>query len=113
MYTLIGSNTYAAPEILREEAYHGADVDIFAYGVTILTLRTMRYPFAHARWGDPDYDKLAGGNSTQFWSTYNGLSKEFEDLCTSILRDKPTDRIEICDIFMHPWMNSNDVASSM
>lgn len=43
-----GTPTYLPPEIIQNKWYQGQDVDIFCFGVMLLTLCTMRYPFENA-----------------------------------------------------------------
>merc|ERR1712187_239212 len=53
LMTRIGTQTYMAPEILKGVPYRGTDVDIFSFGVMLITLCPMRYPFDSASASDP------------------------------------------------------------
>ena len=67
MNTPRGTPTYRAPEIMYNKQYQGSDVDIFAFGVMVLTLRTMTYPFKHAYSKDEKYRSLMSNDSSRFW----------------------------------------------
>ena len=43
--TQLGTNMYMAPEIVENKPYQGSNVDIFAFGVMLLTVKSMIYPF--------------------------------------------------------------------
>ena len=47
-----------APEMLKGLPYSGVAVDIFSYGVMLLTLRTMKEPFEKASRKDEGYNAL-------------------------------------------------------
>ena len=50
---------HMATEIVEGRPYQGADVDIFALGVTLLTVKAMIYPFDSAKLGvDRHYTAL-------------------------------------------------------
>ena len=77
-----------APEILKGVPYRGTDVDIFSFGVMLITLCPMRYPFDEATVDDPKYSELMGNNPSGFWQYYGeeiGLTDELKDLCMLLL----------------------------
>lgn len=43
--TTLGTPMYMAPEIVNKQPYQGADVDLFAFGVTLMVARLVAYPF--------------------------------------------------------------------
>ena len=45
LHTNLGTPLYKAPEILERRPYRGKDVDIFAFGIMLFSLRMMDYPF--------------------------------------------------------------------
>ena len=45
----VGTKSYAAPEILRQEPYSGIKCDIFSLGVILFTLMIHKFGFAKAR----------------------------------------------------------------
>ena len=112
----VGNDNYPwiAPEILEGKSYRGQDVDIFAYGVLVLTSRMMYLPFKFAQSTDDAYDMLSGGNSKNFWSNFsnNGMPNEFIELCTLILQKDPVERMDMCDILVHRYITSSDRATN-
>ena len=61
--TTLGTPMYMAPEIVDKQPYQGADVDLFALGVTLMVARLVAYPFNNASLNDDKYKLLAGENS--------------------------------------------------
>lgn len=68
--TRLGTEMYMAPEIVSGSEYQGADVDLFAFGVMILVLRLMAYPFEEASMKDSDFKQLYD-KPDLFWRKYN------------------------------------------
>ena len=56
--TRLGSTMYMAPEIISSDDYQGTNIDIFSLGVTMLVMRTKRYPFGDAIMTDARYSAL-------------------------------------------------------
>ena len=87
--TTLGTPMYMAPEIVNKQPYQGSDVDLFAYGVTLMVARLVAYPFNQACLTDDKYKLLQGADSALFWKSYKknvpGLSDEFINLITSML----------------------------
>ena len=80
---------YMAPEILNKVPYQGSDVDLFAFGVTLLVARLVAYPFNQAHLSDDKYKLLQGADSALFWKSYKknvaGLNDDFINLVTGML----------------------------
>lgn len=53
--TRLGTEMYMAPEVVAQKPYQGADADIFAFGVMLVVLRLMVYPFDEASRRDKAY----------------------------------------------------------
>jgi len=43
--TTLGTPMYMAPEIVNKQPYQGSDIDLFAFGVTLMVARLVAYPF--------------------------------------------------------------------
>ena len=108
--TRLGSPGYMAPELLEQEHefYHGEKVDIFALGVTLFTMRSVRYPF---RRNDSrgEYWKLLEEfivDKTKYWSDLASLSfsEELKSLLNAMMNYDPALRPSAADILTHPWM---------
>ena len=116
--TYCGSRIYMAPEIIAQQfghknPYQGKDIDIFSFGVMILSMRTLHYPFERAYQSDPHYRNLMSGDAAQFWYTYKNLNltPEFKDLIQHLLQEKPASRPVMADLIGHPWMKGEMVTN--
>ena len=106
-----------APEIIGQQygvnkPYQGSDIDIFSFGVMLLSMRCLHYPFKKAYSNDPNYVNLVSGDATQFWATYEqlGLTDDFKNLITHLLQEKTPSRIVMADLLGHPWMKGEVVS---
>jgi serine/threonine protein kinase len=102
--TFCGSLLYAAPEILRGEAYQGPGVDIWALGIILFCLIAGRQP----------YD---GDNPTRLLKLFNHpipfpehVTPECKDIIKRMLTVSERDRITIAEIKRHPWINNGYTA---
>lgn len=100
-----------APEIVAGQAYQGADIDIFAFGVMMLVLRLMAYPFDNASMDDPEFKRIYEKPAT-FWQSHEraNVSEEFKSLVGLLLAPEPGARPTMADVLGHPWMRG-EVAS--
>ena len=90
--------------------YQGADIDIFSFGVMLLSMRTLHYPFTKAYSVDPKYVQLFS-EPTKFWEIYEALqlTDDFKDLITHLLQEKTPSRIVMADLLGHTWMKGEVV----
>ena len=85
LYGEYGVESYMAPEMLKGLPYSGEAIDIFSYGMMLLTLRTMKQPFEKASTQDEEYNAL---QTDQFWMKYSadlGLTDTFKQLIELLL----------------------------
>ena len=99
---------YMAPEIEAGTpgGYQGTDIDIFAFGVMMLVLRLMAYPFDNATLHDQEFKKFYE-KPNSFWKNCdrNGLaSDEFKGLISLLCAPDPGARATMADLLGHPWM---------
>jgi len=93
--TVLGTQSYMAPEILERVPYQGHVVDLFALGVILFILYAGHPPFNHADRRDPHYKLLATNRADLFWKTHSNrkpkdfFSEEFKDLITNMLQLLP------------------------
>ena len=66
--TQLGTNMYMAPEIVEKRPYQSQDVDVFAFGVMLLTVKSMIYPFDNAHLGGDMHYTALQHNPEVFWS---------------------------------------------
>jgi serine/threonine protein kinase len=112
LHTLLGTQSYMAPEIHLERPYSGQSVDLFACAIILFIMLTQRPPFNEAHPNDPHYKMLAAGRKDMFWKAHMdadpdqaGLFKDdFMDLFTKMTMLNPKHRLTIDQIIAHPWM---------
>ena len=99
--TYCGTVDYMAPEFFKRIP-HGKPADIWALGVLV-------YEMVHAQ---PPFDTNSEGEKisliqdceNQIIAYRPGISQEFKDLISFILRSDPKDRPTFDEIFDHPWV---------
>jgi serine/threonine protein kinase len=89
-----------APEMIQNKA-HNHTLDVWSLGILLYELVHGRAPFTgvHPR---EISDKIMRGN-IRFKP---GLSDEYKDLVTSILKYETTERIPLIKVFDHPWVKN-------
>ncbi|XP_076260456.1 serine/threonine-protein kinase GL21140 [Rhynchophorus ferrugineus] len=104
LYTVCGTPTYVAPEILAESGY-GLKIDVWAAGVILYILLCGYPPFASQ---DNDQEKLfdciLSGQydfPDEFWQDVSSLAKE---LIQNMLQLVPDLRFSAEDVLDHPWL---------
>ena len=82
-----GTRGYMSPQVIAQDHYLGAPVDIFSLGVILFMMRAGHIPFKLATKDDRWYQHIAkGGNRTEyFWKIHEAnkpgfFSKEFKEL---------------------------------
>lgn len=101
--TRCGSEEYAAPEIIKGDAYDGRKSDIWSLGIILYACLFGTLPFNP----DPNrpkalYDKICNVN---FRIIPGIVSSEARDLITRILVSDPEHRISLNEIRAHSWFN--------
>ncbi|XP_054909898.1 serine/threonine-protein kinase DCLK3 [Poeciliopsis prolifica] len=112
VFTICGTPTYVAPEILCETGY-GVAVDVWALGVILYILLCGFAPF---RSGDRDQEelfKLIKHAELHFPSPYwDSISEEAKGLVRSLLNPDPTVRLTAEQILQHHWVKAMAAACS-
>ena len=111
----VGTKSYAAPEILRQEPYSGIKCDIFSLGVILFTLMIHKFGFAKASSSDDFYYLIKKKKFNQYWDEIgkkigkekvNNISKEFKELYFKMVAYSPNDRPSIKEILNNKWLNN-------
>lgn len=104
LYTVCGTPTYVAPEILLETGY-GLKVDIWAMGVIVFILLCGYPPFVSPTNDQEElFETILAGNfefASPYWDEASQLAK---DLITLMLQTDPELRFSAAEVLQHPWL---------
>jgi len=102
----VGSQEYNAPEINMDKIYYGEKADLFSAGICLFYFLTGCAPFREASLEDPSFDLLYQKDKISFWNIYSSLklSSKFRDLFERITDRDAMHRIELSEIWSHPWL---------
>uniref|UniRef100_A0A8C8SIK4 non-specific serine/threonine protein kinase n=1 Tax=Pelusios castaneus TaxID=367368 RepID=A0A8C8SIK4_9SAUR len=107
LYTVCGTPTYVAPEIIAEAGY-GLKVDIWAAGVITYILLCGFPPFRGC--GDDQevlFDQILMGQ-VDFPSPYwDNVSDSAKELITMMLQVEVDQRFSALQVLEHPWVNDD------
>ena len=114
---ITGSKYYNAPEMFScaTKGYDGVLADIFSLGVVLFVLVMGFYPFNKPNMIDSRYKLIFKKDFDNFWKKceqkkissdkyFSGVSKEFKDLFEKMVCPKPKERISLCQIKKHSWL---------
>ena len=98
--TPCGTPSYAPPEILNGEEYHGLFTDIWSCGITLFSMVSGYLPFFDSQ------EHLIYTKICQLeLEMPNYFSDSLVDLLSKLLQKDPTKRIDLIGIKEHPWFN--------
>jgi serine/threonine protein kinase len=115
LHTILGTESYMAPEIHMRKPYSGTSVDLFACGIILFILYSGTPPFAKADpKSDPHYKLFCAGRTDVFWKAHERnkpkvvgrdtfYSDEFKDLINAMLAADPNNRPTLEQIKSHAW----------
>ncbi|XP_069120082.1 serine/threonine-protein kinase DCLK3-like isoform X2 [Argopecten irradians] len=107
IYTVCGTPTYVAPEILSEIGY-GLEVDMWAVGVICYILLCGFPPFRSADRNQTELFEFIKGGEYEFLSPYwDQISKGAKDLIEHLLVVDKRKRYTAIDTLSHPWILYN------
>ncbi|XP_007547878.1 serine/threonine-protein kinase DCLK3 [Poecilia formosa] len=106
VFTICGTPTYVAPEILCETGY-GVAVDVWALGVILYILLCGFAPFRSRDRDQEELFKLIKHAELHFPSPYwDSISEEAKGLVRSLLKPDPTVRLTAEQILQHHWVKA-------
>lgn len=124
----LGTESYAAPEILIGQEYDGEMTDVFSIGLTILSLMSKKLPFNPytkiLRKFKNSLNYFVSNYKTQFIEEYfkiieeteskrqKKFSEEFKDLIKNMLEPDPKQRISLDEIMNSECMKEYKCPSS-
>jgi NUAK family SNF1-like kinase len=108
--TFTGTANYIAPEMLEGTSYLGPEIDTFALGVLLFSLRKGLSPFNMASAEDPLYRCIYQGNNETFWKAHEEMepcefSEDLKRLILSMLTPNQDQRPQVADILNSTWLN--------
>lgn len=104
LFTVCGTPTYVAPEILLETGY-GLKVDIWATGVILFILLCGYPPFVSPTNDQEElFDSILAGTFDFAPPYWDQVSSSAKDLITLMLHTDPELRFSANEILQHPWV---------
>jgi len=110
--SILGTESYMAPEIHSKAPYVGTSVDLFAAGIILFIFITGHPPFNQAKATDAYYNLICMNNHQKFWAAHSRrkpegfFSMEFINLMNAMLAFDPTQRPSLSEIKAHAWFNA-------
>ncbi|KAI3358538.1 hypothetical protein L3Q82_014966, partial [Scortum barcoo] len=106
VFTICGTPTYVAPEILCETGY-GIAVDVWALGVILYILLCGFPPFRSRDRDQEELFQLIKQGQLHFLSPYwDPISDEARGLIRTLLQPDPTVRLTAEQTLLHPWVKA-------
>ncbi|MEE6515456.1 hypothetical protein FKM82_024240 [Ascaphus truei] len=107
IFTVCGTPTYVAPEILSEKGY-GLEVDMWATGVILYILLCGFPPFRSLERDQEELFQIIQRGQYEFLSPYwNNISDEAKDLISKLLVLDPMKRHSAMCVLQHHWISSS------
>ena len=104
--TIVGSNIYMAPEVLR--ANYNESCDLWSIGVILYILLIGKPPFNGKNQNAISF-AIKKGKYDILNSQYESLSQNAKDLISKLLQYDPEERITAKEALNHPWFNTPDI----
>ena len=115
-----GTRNYLSPEMHLRLPYSTQMADLFALGIIIFGMVAGRMPFGEAKHSDRIYRLIQLNDQATFWRAHAKASSSsgqpayadsFKDLISGMLAYHPHERPSLVDVYVHPWIQSEDVAT--
>ncbi|XP_029919721.1 serine/threonine-protein kinase DCLK1 [Myripristis murdjan] len=104
IFTICGTPTYVAPEILSETGY-GVAVDVWALGVILYILLCGFPPFRSRERDQEELFQLIKQGELHFLSPYwDPISEGARGLVRALLQVDPSVRLTAVQTLLHPWV---------
>ncbi|KAL6258874.1 hypothetical protein P5V15_010819 [Pogonomyrmex californicus] len=107
LYTVCGTPTYVAPEILAETGY-GLKIDVWAAGVILYILLCGFPPFVSLDNEQEElFERILSGQyefTSPYWDTISDSAKQ---LISNMLQAQPELRFSAEDVLDHPWLTQS------
>ena len=107
LFTVCGTPTYVAPEILAETGY-GVKVDVWATGVIMYILLVGFPPFSSRTNNQEElFDQILSGLFEFNSPDWDDISYPAKELISWMLQVDPLQRYSAYEILQHPWIKSD------
>lgn len=109
MHTVLGTESYMAPEIATRN-YKGEQVDLFAASIVLFIMLTGHPPFMKADKTDPFYKLLMTQKHETFWKAHsrgkpaNFWSASLKDFFNRMFAYNPLERLTMSELRQHEWV---------
>ncbi|KAG0716948.1 Serine/threonine-protein kinase DCLK1 [Chionoecetes opilio] len=108
LYTVCGTPTYVAPEILNESGY-GLKVDIWATGVITYILLCGFPPFVSATNNQEElFDQILRGNYEFHTPYWDDISESARELIVHMIQVDQEKRFSAQEVLDHPWVSDDE-----
>lgn len=106
LYTICGTPTYVAPEIIGEGgAGYGLEVDSWAIGVITYILLCGFPPFSSSKRNQKElFQRIRSGTFTFPKAYWEQISTDAKDLIKGLLTVDPKQRTTAEEVIRHPWV---------
>ncbi|XP_068570991.1 serine/threonine-protein kinase DCLK1-like isoform X2 [Cebidichthys violaceus] len=111
LYTVCGTPTYVAPEIVAETGY-GLKVDIWAAGVITYILLCGFPPFSGGEDQDALFEQLSRAQLDFPAPYWDSVSETAKDLITGMLQVEVDQRFTAVQVLDHSWVNDDGVSEN-
>ncbi|XP_076986514.1 serine/threonine-protein kinase DCLK3 [Tamandua tetradactyla] len=113
IFTVCGTPTYVAPEILSEKGY-GLEVDMWAAGVILYILLCGFPPFRSPERDQDELFNIIQLGHFEFLAPYwDNISDAAKDLVSRLLVVDPKKRYTAHQVLQHPWIETAGKTSSV
>ncbi|XP_018413296.1 PREDICTED: serine/threonine-protein kinase DCLK3 [Nanorana parkeri] len=112
IFTVCGTPTYVAPEILSEKGY-GLEVDMWATGVILYILLSGFPPFRSPERNHEElFQKIQHGEYAFLSPYWDNISEEAKDLISKLLLLNPMKRFTAKCVLQHSWIRTSGQMNS-
>ncbi|KAK6976944.1 serine/threonine-protein kinase DCLK1 [Biomphalaria glabrata] len=107
LYTVCGTPTYVAPEVISETGY-GVKIDVWSAGVITYILLCGFPPFSSPTDNQDELFDLIMGGHFDFISPYwDEVTTSAKNLISGMLSINPENRLSASQVLEHPWVSKD------
>ncbi|KAH9507902.1 Serine/threonine-protein kinase dclk1 [Bulinus truncatus] len=111
LFTVCGTPTYVAPEVIAESGY-GVKIDVWSTGVITYILLCGFPPFSSPTDNQDElFDLIMGGNYDFISPYWDDVTASAKSLISGMLNVNPDNRLSASQVLQHPWVSVNSAQS--